>query len=385
MMIKSLIHIALFLFTVFNWQCKKDDKTSVVVTSTPTEGLPPISPYTRGVWLTNVNSQVLYSTEGIKNMVKKCRQSGINHIFAVMWNKGRTLYPSKVMQDTFGIPIEDALNGRDPLRELIDAAHADTIKVYAWMEYGFAAENSGFGEHILRMRPKWAALGQDGNVVTKNGFKWMNALDPSVQNFMMSLLKEVVTKYPDLDGIQGDDRLPALPAECGYNPEIVAQYKNENNGAEPLNPKTDATWVDWRAGKLNLFMKRIFTEIKAIRPNIKISMAPSVYPFSKTEYLQDWPTWVKEGWVDMISPQLYRYDLTAYSNELSKLFTQIPADKQNLIIPGVLLKLGTYKPAESFLQLMIDENRLRKVNGETFFYYEGLNENSSFFQKYSRK
>ena len=385
MMIKSLIHIALFLFTVFNWQCKKDDKTSVVVTPTPTEGLPPISPYTRGVWLTNVNSQVLYSTEGIKNMVKKCRQSGINHIFAVMWNKGRTLYPSKVMQDTFGIPIEEALNGRDPLRELIDAAHADTIKVYAWMEYGFAAENSGFGEHILRMRPKWAALGQDGNVVTKNGFKWMNALDPSVQNFMMSLLKEVVTKYPDLDGIQGDDRLPALPAECGYNPEIVAQYKNENNGAEPLNPKTDATWVDWRAGKLNLFMKRIFTEIKAIRPNIKISMAPSVYPFSKTEYLQDWPTWVKEGWVDMISPQLYRYDLTAYSNELSKLFTQIPADKQNLIIPGVLLKLGTYKPAESFLQLMIDENRLRKVNGETFFYYEGLNENSSFFQKYSRK
>jgi uncharacterized lipoprotein YddW (UPF0748 family) len=383
---RKLSLVALFILsTLFIFQCKKDEKEPMVITPPKTEGLPPISPHTRGVWLTNVNSQVLYSTEGIKNAVKKCRQNGINHILAVMWNKGRTLYPSKVMQDTFGIPIEDALNGRDPLRELIDAAHADTIKVYAWMEYGFAAENNGFGEHILRMRPNWAALGQDGNVVTKNGFKWMNAFDPSVQSFMMSLLKEVVVKYPDLDGIQGDDRLPALPSECGYNSEVLAQYKKENNGAEPTNPKTDAAWVDWRAGKLNLFAKRIFTELKAIRPAIKISMSPSVFPFSKTEYLQDWPTWVKEGWVDIISPQLYRYDIAAYTNELGKLFTQIPADKQSLIAPGVLLKLGTYKPSETFLQQMIDENRLKKVNGEVFFYYEGLNEQTTFFQKYSRK
>ena len=218
------------IFTLLIWQCKKDDTgTPTVVTPPTTTGKPPISPYVRGIWLTNVNSQVLYSAEGIKNAVQVCRQSGVNHIFAVMWNKGRTLYPSKVMQDTFGIPIEEKLSGRDPLRELIDAAHADSIKVYAWMEYGFAAENSGFGEHILRLRPNWAALGQDGVVVTKNGFKWMNAFDPSVQNFMMSLLKEVVTKYPDLDGIQGDDRLPALPTECGYNNEVQALYKKETN------------------------------------------------------------------------------------------------------------------------------------------------------------
>ena len=380
----TIFTLSLFFILAIS-QCKKDDTNNVIVTPTKViEGTPPISPYVRGVWLTNVNSSVLYSSDAIKNAVKLCRQSGINHIFAVMWNKGRTLYPSKVMQDTFGIPIEEKLSGRDPLRELIDAAHADSIKVYAWMEYGFAAENSGSGEHILRMRPNWAAIGQGGDVVIKNGFKWMNAFDPSVQNFMMALLKEVVTKYPDLDGIQGDDRLPALPSECGYNNEVQAQYKKETN-ADPKDPKTDAAWVDWRAAKLNLFAKRIFTELKAIRPNIKISMAPSVYPFSKTEYLQDWPTWVKEGWVDMISPQLYRYDLTAYSNELAKLFTQIPADKQSLIVPGVLLKVGTYKPTDSFLQLMIDENRLKKVNGETFFYFEGLAENTSFFQKYSRK
>jgi uncharacterized lipoprotein YddW (UPF0748 family) len=374
--------LLLSLFAISFWQCTK--KTPVIPPVIP-EGLPPISQHIRGVWLTNVASQAMYTPEGIKNAVKKCRQNGINHIFVVMWNKGRTQYPSKVMQDTFGIPIEEAMNGRDPLRELIDAAHADTIKVYAWMEFGFSAENNGYGEHILRLRPQWAALGQDGSVVNKNGFKWMNALDPTVQNFMMSLLKEVVVKYPDLDGIQGDDRLPALPSECGYNPEVLLQYKLENNGAVPTNPKTDAAWVDWRAGKLNLFAKRIYTELKAIRPTLKIGMSPSIYPFSKTEYLQDWPNWVENGWVDMISPQLYRYDLTAYTNELNKLFVQIPSAKHNLIVPGVLLKVGTYKPTETFLQQMIDANRAKNVNGEIFFFYEGLNDQTTFFQKYARK
>ena len=99
-----LILFSLFIFII--WQCKKETEDAVVVVPPTTDGLPPISPYIRGVWLTNVNSQVLYSTDGIKNAVKKCRQNGINHIFAVMWNKGRTLYPSKVMQDTFGIPID---------------------------------------------------------------------------------------------------------------------------------------------------------------------------------------------------------------------------------------------------------------------------------------
>lgn len=348
--------------------------------------LPPISKHVRGVWLTNVGSQVLYSPESIKGAVKNCRKKGINHIFVVMWNKGRTLYPSKIMRDSFGIEIEEALQGRDPLREIIDAAHADSIKVYAWMEYGFAAENSGFGEHILRLRPDWAALGQDGKVVVKNGFKWMNALDPRVQNFMINLLKEVVLKYPDLDGIQGDDRLPALPSEAGYNPEIVAAYRAENNGQEPSHPKNDANWVNWRAARLNQFAERIYKELKVIRPGLKIAMAPSIYPFSKTEYLQDWPTWVQQGWVDLISPQIYRYDLTAYSNELSKMISgQISADKLHLLAPGVLLKIGNYLPTEDFLKLMVKENRLRKINGEVFFFYEGLNPHSAYFDQYARE
>jgi uncharacterized lipoprotein YddW (UPF0748 family) len=125
----------------------------------------------RGVWITNVDSEVMYSKSGIQEAVKVCQDAGINHIFVVMWNKGRTLYPSKIMAETFKILIEERLAGRDPMREMLDEAHARNIKVYAWFEFGFSAENNGFGKHILETKPAWAALGNDGKVVVKNGFK----------------------------------------------------------------------------------------------------------------------------------------------------------------------------------------------------------------------
>jgi uncharacterized lipoprotein YddW (UPF0748 family) len=383
---KKLTLLTAVLLSIFtSISCDKKVPTPTPVVITP-QGLPPISPHIRGVWLTNVGSQALYSKANIQAAVKNCRKNGINHIFVVMWNKGRTLYPSKVMKDTFGIEIEEGLSGRDPLRELLDAANADTIKVYAWMEYGFAAENNGAGAHILQQRPKWGAIGQDGNVVVKNGFKWMNPFNPSVQNFMMTMLKELATNYPDLAGIQGDDRLPALPSECGYNQEVIDEFKRENNGNEPSRITTDSTWVAWRVGKLNKFMQRIYTEIKAIRPNIKIAMAPSLMPFARDQYLQDWPTWVKNGWVDLISPQNYRYDIALYKKEIGLIINnqQVPPDKLNILIPGVLLNLSGYKPTETYLQQMIDENRAKGIKGEIFFYYEGLNEQGSFFQKYAR-
>ena len=252
---------AIFLSIItFIQSCKAQEKNTM-----PTPALPKVITGTKGIWLTNVASQVLYSKEGIKQAVELCQKSGINHIFVVTWNKGRTLYPSKIMNDLFKIPIEEALAGRDPLREIIDEAHSKNIKVYAWFEYGFTAENNGFGEHILRIKPQWASLDKNGNITTKNGFKWMNALNPEVQNFMLSLLKEAVTNYPDLDGIQGDDRLPAMAVEGGYNSEILAQYKTETGASIPTNDK-DESWVNWRANLLNKFMERISIELKKINP-----------------------------------------------------------------------------------------------------------------------
>lgn len=193
----------------------------------------------------------------------------------------------------------------------------------------------------------------------------------------MSLLNEVVTKY-NVDGIQGDDRLPAMPSEGGYDTYTVDLYKTEHGGATPPINTKDPAWLQWRAGKLNRFMKRIFTEVKAAKPGMKIIMSPSIYPFSLTEYLQDWPTWVDSSWVDGIIPQVYRYDIAAYRSTLQAQKTYFKS-KLNLYTPGVLLKVGTYLPSDQFLTEMIQTNRNEGLKGEVFFFYEGVKDKSSYF------
>ena len=295
-----------------------------------------------------------------------------------MYNSARTTYPSAVMQNLLGVPILESFSGRDPLKEIIDEGHAAGLKVHAWFEYGFAASYSQNGGAIIKAKPNWAAKDINGVLLSKNNFEWLNAFDPEVQNFLMSLMKEVVSNY-DIDGIQGDDRLPALPSTGGYDDYTVALYKSANGGANPPTTSTDANWVKWRAGLLNNYMKKINKELKAIKPKLIVSMAPSVYPFSLNEYLQDWPTWVDSGWVDYILPQVYRYDINAYTTTLTQQKSYL---KNNVSIcyPGVLLKSASYLPDDLFLTQMLQQNRSQGFKGECFFFYEGIKDKLSFFQ-----
>ena len=85
--------------------------------------------YFSGVWITSSASQVLDSKENIKKAVDVCEEYGINHIFVVVWNNGRTLYPSRIMKDLIGVEMMEKYQGRDPLREIIDEAHAHNINM----------------------------------------------------------------------------------------------------------------------------------------------------------------------------------------------------------------------------------------------------------------
>lgn len=328
----------------------------------------------RGVWLTNVASDALYSRAGIERAVALCDDLGINSIFVVTWNKGQTLYPSAVMERVTGTAMDPALDphrlGRDPLRELIDVAHARGIKVFAWFEFGFAASHGQQGGELLRRHPDWAALNAQGELVTKNGFDWLNALDPEVQQFMTSLVLEVVRNY-EVDGVQGDDRLPALPSAAGYNPAVVDEYQKAFGQAPPSDAQ-DPQWVDWRAQKLNRYAHSLYRAVKAEAPQVIVSFAPSVFPWSKREYLQDWPTWLAEGAVDLLVPQIYRHDLASYRATLRDTLQWVPVHDRVRFAPGVLIKVGSQMPSAELFRGMLQANRDAGQLGEVFFFYEGL-------------
>ena len=128
--------------------------------------------------------------------------------------------------------LSAAYKGRDPLAEVIDEAHKHNIAVIPWFEFGFSSSYNDGGGHILRAKPHWAARDREGRLLKKNGFEWMNAFHPEVQEFMLALVTEVVKRY-DVDGVQGDDRLPAQPIEGGYDSLTVALYKETHAGIGP--------------------------------------------------------------------------------------------------------------------------------------------------------
>ncbi|AUT03500.1 hypothetical protein CLI64_25560 [Nostoc sp. CENA543] len=329
----------------------------------------------RGVWLTTTDSQVLRSRQNIAEAMDFLATTGFNVVFPVVWNQAVTLYPSQTMRQTFGLEIDPLSVGRDPLLEVVTEARRVGLKVIPWFEYGFASSYNLNGGLLLQQKPEWAARDSQGNLLKKNGFEWLNALNPDVQAFLMNLVLEVVNNY-DVDGIQGDDRFPALPCEGGYDADTIARYRQEFHRQPPLNPK-DRHWLQWRADILTTFWARLYQQVKAVNPNLLVSIAPNIHDWAFREYLQDTPTWLNQGIVDIIHPQIYRRDFPSYRAIANKLVKeQFTAATLPKLAPGILLKLGTYCISPQYLVQTIEYNRQIGIKGEVCFFYEGLRENN---------
>ncbi len=338
----------------------------------------------RGVKLTNVDSNVLFSDQNIADAMDYLASIGVNAVLTVVWNGAYTQYQSAVMDSMFGQSIHAQFKGRDPLDRVVIEAHRVGIEVYPWFEYGFAAwySDNSFprGGHILAKYPSWALRSADGQICNKNGFDWMSAVNPDVQTFMNSLIKEVIVKY-DVDGVEFSDRIPAMPVEGGYDSVTVALYKADHAGSAPPSVFTDAAWMRWRADKMNQWYAGVRTFIKKQSGHLVVASSPSQYPWSYQEYLQDSYNWLLMGIPDHYIPQLYRYSFADYSYELYQSLSLVGSANKSKLFPGILMNLGTgsteYVMAPDYLLQAVKANRDNGVNGEAFFYYEGLRKNNN--------
>lgn len=326
----------------------------------------------RGTWVTNVASNALTSKEKVIETVQRCRQLGLNTIYVVVWNKGVTMYPSEVVYKYIGVKQDPVYKGFDPIKEMIEQGHKAGMKVIAWFEYGFAYGYDDTTSIWLKKYPHWAGRDINGKLLQKNKFYWWNSLHPEVQGFMKELVLDFVKRYK-ADGIQGDDRFPAMPSEGGYDAYTKSIYAKEHKGAAPPDKFKDSAWLQWRAGKLNQYIKDLYVAIKKENAQCIVSWAPSIYPWSKEQYLQDWPSWLNGGYADEILPQLYRYELAAYEKILKELNAQVTPAQKLKVFPGLLIGLGDgYLVKQQMLEEMIRLNRKNGFNGECTFYYEGL-------------
>lgn len=325
----------------------------------------------RGVWLTNVDSDVLFSPSNLNQAIQRLNFLHFNTLYPTIWQGGYTLYPSFVAQRVFGVEIDPTpgLQNRDILTEVIEQGHQQGLTVIPWFEFGFMAPADS---KLAQVHPDWITNRQDGSQIKKEGVEervWLNPFHPEVQQFIVDLITEIVKNY-DIDGIQFDDHF-GLPAEFGYDQYTVNLYQQEHQGQLPSKDFYETYWVRWRADKINQFMEKVFTTVKEIKPNCIISLSPNPLHFSLPAYLQDWFTWERKGWIEEIVLQVYRQDLKRFRTELERTEVQLAKDHIPVAI-GILSGLKNRSTPLNILEQQVNEIRKRNFAGVSFFFYESL-------------
>jgi uncharacterized lipoprotein YddW (UPF0748 family) len=322
----------------------------------------------RGVWIPEGRHCAVLTTDtGIERALDALRERGFNVVFPAVWNRGLTAFPSEVMR-RHGFAIQDPLYaGFDPLGELTQAATKRGIAVIPWFEYGFASSPEGDGGHILRAKPHWASRTPEGALCRHGSLVWMNALLPEVQAFLIELILEVVRHYP-VSGIQGDDRLPAMPRQSGYD-RFSQQLYREATGVSSPPPISDANWTAFRCTQLTLFLTRLRQAVKTLKPECLISMAPAPMPHGKRELMQESHHWLQAGLVDWLHPQIYRTTALSYRRALKSMLPHWSRELRAKVAPGLALWCHQAPVPERHLLSMRAENRRAGLAGEVVFHY----------------
>ncbi len=323
----------------------------------------------RGVWLTNVASPVYTSRATIAAAMDTLKALGFNAVFPAVWGDGYTFYPSPSLQRVIGRSIAPAYAGRDVLAELIAEGHRVGIEIHPWFEYGFSSSYGRGGGELLARNPEWAASTQTGSAVGDGDFYWMSVGNSEVRRFLIGLATEVVDRY-DIDGVMFD-RVRYPSRAFGYDDATRARYRDEHGGAEPPTDINQSEWGIWRAGLLEDFMGQLRDSLRAHNPQMLLSNAPIVYPYGYVNYLQNWPSWVEHGRVDFVAPQLYRFSLSAFSQELGAARDAV-GSRTDRVFPGILLREGTYNASPLLAATFIQMSRNSPFRGQVQWFYEGV-------------
>ncbi|WP_414544880.1 glycoside hydrolase family 10 protein [Nostoc sp. CCY0012] len=336
----------------------------------------------RGVWLTNVASGVLFVPWGINRALNQLSALNFNTIYPVVWNRGHTFYKSHVAKKAIGSDAEPLLNlmhgGQDVLTKIVQLAKPRNLSVIPWFEYGFMTPPNS---KLAKRYPDWLTMGKEGikstneipleeiNDNSAHRQAWLNPLHPEVQEFILGLIVEVVSRY-EVDGIQLDDHF-GMPVQLGYDAFTVDLYRREHQGKSPPNDPFNPRWMRWRADKITAFMAEISQSVKAIKPNAIISLSPNSQSFAYKYYLQDWESWIRKGLIDELILQVYRNNQNSFITELEQPSVKFARTR---IPVGIGILTGTSKTPVKITQIQtqVQTVRDRSFPGISFFYWESL-------------
>jgi len=255
----------------------------------------------------------------------------------------------------------------DPLEFWINAAHERGLELHVWLN-PYRAHHSTGGplseKSLVKKHPEFV-------VGLKNGMWWMDPSKQATQDHSAAVVMDIVKRY-NVDGIHFDDYFyPYASYNKGQDFPDAASYQ------EYLKTGGKLTKPDWRREEINLFVERIYKEIKAEKPEVKFGISPfgiwrPGYPKSikgmdqYNELYADAKLWLNKGWIDYFTPQLYwKINQTAQSFPVLLGWWDEENTQKRHLWPGINIDFGgdSQNLDETINQIMLTRGMLTDSKG----------------------
>ncbi|WP_121353007.1 glycoside hydrolase family 10 protein [Flavisolibacter nicotianae] len=272
----------------------------------------------RGVWIAsvdnidwpkrnqwNVDSQ---KTEFIRQLDMH-KQNGMNAAIVQVRPAADALYPSPYepwsqwLTGAQGRPPEPFY---DPLAFTIAETHKRGMEYHAWVNpyrANFAIGKASIAPaHITRLHPEWFL--RYGNTL------YFDPGNKEAQHWVVDVIRDIVSRY-DVDAIHMDDYFYPYRIAGKEFPD-TASYRKYGNG---MNKE------DWRRSNTDSIILKLSTVIHETKPWVKFGISPfgvwrnqdkdpegSPTKAGQTNYddlYADVLLWLRNGWIDYVSPQIY--------------------------------------------------------------------------------
>ncbi|MBQ4119439.1 MAG: family 10 glycosylhydrolase [Clostridia bacterium] len=290
-----------------------------------------------GVWISYYELEgMLKTNDGFENefqkVIENCKDFRIENLYLHTRAFGETLYPTEYFP-----LLESAKKYEfDVFEYIVTESKKNGLKIHAWINpYRISANSDIEKLNKQSIVYKWI---NDQEMAKNVGFAngiYLNPASTQVRALVLNEVRELITKY-NIDGIHFDDYFyPTQKTE--FDKSSYKEYKIECENPLSLS--------DYRRENVNILISSCKALIKHLNNNIVFSISPTASINNNYEKLYaDVETWIKQGLVDEIIPQLYfgfEYPDKYFRFEnLLKVWKDLL--KQN---PNVKLKigLGVYK------------------------------------------
>lgn len=332
----------------------------------------------RAVWIATVANIDWPSRPGLpadeqkRELVKlldRCQELNLNAVIFQVRPMGDAFYASPHEPWSSFLTGEQGKDpGYDPLAFAIAESHKRGLELHAWVNPYRVWHPSARGEpaknHLVKTRPDLAK--------TYGKHSWLNPTHEDVQNHSLMIVRDLVTRY-DLDGIHMDDYFYPYQ-ELDENKRVIP-FPDEDTWAQYQKDGGKLTRDDWRRDAVNMFVRRLYTQVHEAKPWVKVGISPfGIWRPGHPEGIAgldsyatlyaDAKLWLNEGWVDYWTPQLY-WAIDAPKQSYPKLLNWWSGQNTHMrhLWPGN----GIYRHESDEIARQVELTRKQGATGNVYF------------------